>query len=595
MALPTYSTGTVSVDVAGAVTVSGGIWSGSNVVEGDRISVDGGADLLISGATDATHGQIVGWSGGAVSDKTYIVYKTSSRRFDDVQIADDLKDQVQALNTEGYFVFVASTDAAPDPSLGDDGMYALQPSTGKLWYKEGGVWNASSNFRGIKPDYTVNEITSTSSPAEDDRDAHDADPENTIVLVASEGKIYVKLSATSGDWSDGVSVKGDTGEQGPAGPAGADGADGADGATGPAPLKPIEAWATATAYVAGPPASFVSQSGSSYECLVDHTSGTFSTDLAAGKWGLVASKGADGSGVGDMTKAVYDPTNVEGDAFDLDNMSPAPTTVGKALFTATDGAAARAAISAPLAGYINGLTLSNDAVTPNTVLDIAAGVAASDDGTTLMTLASAITKTTGSWAVGSGNGGLDTGTVAANTWYHAFQIERTDTRVVDVLFSTSPTSPTMPTNYTKKRYIGPFLTNSSGNIVAFSQSGKEFLWKVPASDLNAFANPGTSAVLQALTVPAGIQSTAIFSFALFDATPSGGTFVLVTSPDQVDTAPSTTAFSLLVPGQASGDGMNATLALRIRTNTSRQIRYRLDNSTTDHRVYIVTMGFVVDL
>lgn len=41
------------------------------------------------------------------------------------------------------------------------------------------------------------------------------------------------------------------------------------------------AWATATAYQAG---DFVSESGTTYLALADHTAGTFSTDLAAGRW-----------------------------------------------------------------------------------------------------------------------------------------------------------------------------------------------------------------------------------------------------------------------------------------------------------------------
>ena len=70
---------------------------------------------------------------------------------------------------------------------------------------------------------------------------------------------------------------------------------GATGATGPSPLAALTAWLTATVYSATAPASYVSQGGSSYVCLVAHTSGTFATDLAASKWGLVASKGDTGS------------------------------------------------------------------------------------------------------------------------------------------------------------------------------------------------------------------------------------------------------------------------------------------------------------
>jgi hypothetical protein len=48
------------------------------------------------------------------------------------------------------------------------------------------------------------------------------------------------------------------------------------------------AWATSTAYKIG---QRVSQGGSYYACLIAHTSGTFSTDLAAGKWVAVTGAG----------------------------------------------------------------------------------------------------------------------------------------------------------------------------------------------------------------------------------------------------------------------------------------------------------------
>ena len=56
-------------------------------------------------------------------------------------------------------------------------------------------------------------------------------------------------------------------------------------------------WTTATAYA---PDDSVLQSGSSYICLAAHVSGIFPTDLAADKWVLIAQKGVDGTGAGDM-------------------------------------------------------------------------------------------------------------------------------------------------------------------------------------------------------------------------------------------------------------------------------------------------------
>lgn len=59
-------------------------------------------------------------------------------------------------------------------------------------------------------------------------------------------------------------------------------------------------WTTGTAYT---PSDIALSSGSSYACLVAHTSGTFATDLAAGKWQLLAAQGPNGAGTGDMLAA----------------------------------------------------------------------------------------------------------------------------------------------------------------------------------------------------------------------------------------------------------------------------------------------------
>jgi hypothetical protein len=60
------------------------------------------------------------------------------------------------------------------------------------------------------------------------------------------------------------------------------------------------AWTTGRAYVKN---DLVQEAGNAYICLVDHTSGTFSTDLVALRWELFAAKGAAGAGTGDMLAA----------------------------------------------------------------------------------------------------------------------------------------------------------------------------------------------------------------------------------------------------------------------------------------------------
>lgn len=123
--------------------------------------------------------------------------------------------------------------------------------------------------------------------------------------------------------------------------------------------------------------------------------------------------------------------------------------------------------------HINGLTLSNGTDTDHDI-DIAVG-SAGEDGGDLLVLGTTLTKQIdAAWDVGTDEGGLDTGAVAGNTLYAVWLIKRSDTQVVDALFSTSFTAPTMPADYDEKRLIGAVCTDSSSNIIQFVQVGDYF-------------------------------------------------------------------------------------------------------------------------
>lgn len=228
-----------------------------------------------------------------------------------------------------------------------------------------------------------------------------------------------------------------------------------------------------------------------------------------------------------------------------------------------DPATLRTALS--LRGYLSGLTLSTAG--SSATFGIAAGIATDSTNADMMVLASAYTKTTSSWAVGTGNGALDTGSIANSTWYHVFLIKRTDTGVVDVLLSTSATSPTLPTNYTISRRIGSMKTNGSAQWTKFSQNGDEFLWDVRVTDLSgATTSPTASSV--ALTVPSGVKVNALLTMRLDYV--SAATSTLVSSLDESDQSPSTFCQSGTVTATATLEAA----ALNVRTDTSRQIRTR---------------------
>jgi hypothetical protein len=168
-----------------------------------------------------------------------------------------------------------------------------------------------------------------------------------------------------------------------------------------------------------------------------------------------------------------------------------------------DGASGNPTIAAiPMRGQMSGLLLSNNGSDANNDIDIAIGEAASDDTTpVLMQLASALTKRLdAAWSVGTNQGGLDTGSKANSTWYYLWLIRRPDTGVVDVLFSASATSPTMPADYTQKRRLpGAIRTDGSGNIRAFAMAGRSIYWNAPVQDYNASA--ARSLALLTITAP----------------------------------------------------------------------------------------------
>lgn len=219
---------------------------------------------------------------------------------------------------------------------------------------------------------------------------------------------------------------------------------------------------------------------------------------------------------------------------------------------------------AAFSGLLYGLTLSNNGSDPTNDIDIAAGVAIDSTNVRFMKMAASLTKRLdAAWAVGTNQGGLDTGAIANGT-YHVWEIMRSDTGVVDVLFSTSAGSPTMPANYDYKRRIGSII-RSGAAILPFTQVGDEFLLKSAVQDVSV-SNLGTTPTNYALTVPGGIRVTALVSGSGSHATATVAAYLY--SPDQTDVAASATNFSTFSPVNATP----ATWEKNIRTNTSSQIR-----------------------
>lgn len=240
-------------------------------------------------------------------------------------------------------------------------------------------------------------------------------------------------------------------------------------------------------------------------------------------------------------------------------------------------------------GHIAGLTLSTAG--SSTTFSVAAGQAVDSTHASAMALAASISKTTGGFAAGTGNGSLDTGSIAASTWYHVWLIS-TAGGTVDVLTSLSASAPTMPGSYTLKRRIGSMKTNGSSQWTKFIQNGDLFMWARPVLDV-VVANPGTAAVTRTLTAPTGVKTEALIH--VMGSCASGSTdspgAIYISDLDQDDVVAATSgasSVSLYVGVAATFQLGTDTLVM---TNTSAQVRTRLQTSTAGATIYINTKGW----
>jgi hypothetical protein len=245
---------------------------------------------------------------------------------------------------------------------------------------------------------------------------------------------------------------------------------------------------------------------------------------------------------------------------------------------------ARSNISALLRGSKPfGLTLSVVGGTGN--FAIAAGEAADSTGSDLMMLATGFTKTTGAWAVGTGTGSLDTGTIAPSTWYHVYEIKRPDTGVVDICISQNPSAPSfvslIPANYTLYRRIGSMLTDGSSFWTKFFQLGSVFMWDVSVQNVNA-GTIGTTAVSQVLTTPLGVRVEASLHVLVLSSTVGVG--ILVSSLDISDQA---AVSGLPNVGFTQVSGGVALTGLREYTNLSSSVRMRASQPSTTYTVWSI--------
>jgi len=146
--------------------------------------------------------------------------------------------------------------------------------------------------------------------------------------------------------------------------------------------------------------------------------------------------------------------------------------------------------------YVNGLAISNDATTPNTVLDIAAGQCRDSNNVIDMVLGDYLNE---GYSSGSANyvtylnaavnglNGLDTGSLGASKVYAIYVIgDSSNKNPVGTIASLNQSIPQLPFGYDSYRKIGYAVTDSSMHFLLgyYSVSGigvRTFYYDAPIS------------------------------------------------------------------------------------------------------------------
>lgn len=236
--------------------------------------------------------------------------------------------------------------------------------------------------------------------------------------------------------------------------------------------------------------------------------------------------------------------------------------------------------------YLAGLTLSNDATTPATMLDISAGECR-DSSNAVDIILPAFTKSLagGAWVAGSAHAGLGLGLTLTNaTWYHVFAIVNGGS--ADVYFDTSATALNQPVGTTAFRRIGSIYFSAAGSIFPFVQLGDEFIYVNGSGDVSV-SNLGTASQLFRLTVPPGIKVNALLRGFVYSGT-AGGLLLLVSSPDQADVAPNSPQGNFTAQNPAAA--ITGPFTISVRTNTASQIRAVANTANTAFSAF--TYGYV---
>tara|TARA_R110000823_G_scaffold219154_1_gene348155 strand:- start:149 stop:1654 length:1506 start_codon:yes stop_codon:yes gene_type:complete len=238
------------------------------------------------------------------------------------------------------------------------------------------------------------------------------------------------------------------------------------------------------------------------------------------------------------------------------------------------------------------ITISNGTDADHDI-DFTAGNFNFDDGSGQAVATALTKKLDAAWVAGNDQGGLDTGSIAADTTYYLFAIYNPTSTISDYLFSTSSSSPTMPSGYTKKKRIASLLTDGSSNIrngsYTFNSDGScDFFYTQPINDVS-LSNPSTGTNSYDITVPL-VDKIGVYGLASANTGTTGSDVLTVNfgSPNEnlsVNTGADQADLSSV------GDAIRRAKNTRYFTTSTAQIKVNIITSTSARNFQFKVYGF----
>jgi hypothetical protein len=283
--------------------------------------------------------------------------------------------------------------------------------------------------------------------------------------------------------------------------------------------------------------------------------------------------------------ALHDGVTAGGKQYKISSLLPSGGSTGQVAARASGGGVEWVnQAGSVVTPHLYGLTLSNTSGQTKGV-DVQAGSASSRSGNAVIKPAATLSKLTSAvWAAGNNAGGVDVvGSVnLANATYHVFGIAKAGGADPEVLLSTSPNAPTLPSGYTEFRRLGAILTGATaGVILPFRQVGGWFHLLTPILDASSISIG--AATVQALTVPAGIKVQA--EFLVSAGVSTGGTvaYLGVCDPDLGNAANAQAVLSFY--------NVRSSTVVQVWTDTVRRVGIFSDNGGN---LIIYTRGWYDD-